>query len=106
MCRKTGLESKRRCGWLPVPKDPPSHPVWVRGPVSASSCPKSLITAESESLVEEYLVRRLLGRVRLDELDARQAEAFLILEKQIQAEKTNGQHNAGRALEDVFGDRR
>jgi hypothetical protein len=106
VCRKTGLESKRRCGWLPVPKGPPAHPVWARGPVSTSTCPKSLITAESQSLVEEYLVRRRMGGIRLDDLAARHAVAFLILEKEIQAEKTNGQHNAGHALEDVFGDRR
>ena len=106
MCRKTGLESKRRCGWLPALKDPPAHPVWARGQVTTASCPKSLITAESQSLVEEYLVRRRMGGVRLDDLAARQAEAFLILEKEIQAEKTNGQHDAGHPLEDIFGDRR
>jgi hypothetical protein len=106
VCRKTGLESKRRCGWLPALKDQPAHPVWARGQVTTPSCPKSFISAQSQSLVEEYLVRRRMGGIRLDHLSARQAEAFLILEKEIEAEKTNGQHNAGHPLENIFGNRR
>jgi hypothetical protein len=59
-------------------------------------CPRSHITAESECLVEEYLVRRRLGGLQFSELTARQAEAFLILEKALVTEMTNGQHD-GRA---------
>lgn len=100
MCRRTGLEKKRRCGWLPVSPEASARPVWVRGTVSASTCPKSLISAESLSLVEEYFVRRRLGSIRVEGLSARQVEAFLILEKEIQTEKTNEQHHPGHSLED------
>jgi hypothetical protein len=38
------------------------------------------------TLVEEFFVRRRLG-VRLEELSAKQVEAFVILEKALAAEK-------------------
>jgi len=53
------------------------------------TCPKSYITAESEALVEEFLVRRRLGGLRFEELSARQVEAFLILEKELSDEQRN-----------------
>ena len=56
-------------------------------------CPKSYITAESECLTEEYLVRRRLGGLQFSELTARQAEAFLILEKALLTEMKNGQQD-------------
>jgi hypothetical protein len=37
------------------------------------------VTAESEALLEEYVVWRQLGAAGLADLSARQAEAFLIL---------------------------
>ena len=66
--------------------------VWARKNIAVTSCPRSLITAESEGLVEEFLVRRQLGGLRVEELSARQAEAFLILEQALAAERNNGQH--------------
>ena len=49
--------------------------MWARKDVAVSSCPKSLISAESEALVEEFLVRRRLGVKDLATLSARQVEA-------------------------------
>jgi hypothetical protein len=46
--------------------------------------------------VEEFLVRRKLGNFPVEELSARQIEAFLILEKEVVAERNNGRHNARR----------
>jgi hypothetical protein len=63
-----------------------------------TTCPKSLITPESETLVEEFLVRRRLGGIVLAELGAKQAEAFLILEQALTAERGNGEHGARRDL--------
>jgi hypothetical protein len=57
-----------------------------------------LITAESEALVEEFLVRRRLGGIVLSELSARQVEAFLILEQALGTERGNGEHNTRRDL--------
>src|ERR1035441_2449457 len=56
-CRRSGLEVRRRCGWLGLPHDGKGAPVWARKAVAIESCPKSYITAESEGLVEDFLVR-------------------------------------------------
>jgi hypothetical protein len=58
--------------------------------VAIESCPKSYITAESEGLVEDFLVRRRLGGMRFAELSARQVEGFLILEEALAAENVAG----------------
>jgi len=57
-----------------------------------------MITAESEGLVEEFLVRRQLGGLRVEKLGARQVEAFLILEQALAAERNHGQHGTRRDL--------
>jgi hypothetical protein len=64
--------------------------VWARGGIALAMCPKSYVTAESEALVEEFLVRRRLGGYRLEDLRARQAEAFVVLEQAIAEERNNG----------------
>lgn len=88
-CRKSGLERKRRCGWLPADVLDPPRLVWVRRGVSLDTCPKPYVTAESLSLVEEFfLKRRLRG---LDEnLSARQVQAYMILEQELAAEMAAG----------------
>jgi hypothetical protein len=70
--------------------------VWARKDVSLETCPKSYISAESESLVEEFLVWRRLGGIQLAELSARQVDAFVILERAL-AEVRHGQQNARAA---------
>jgi hypothetical protein len=50
------------------------------------------VTGESMALVEEFLIRRRLGGIRATELDARRVEAFLVLEKALEAETNDGQH--------------
>jgi hypothetical protein len=68
--------------------------VWARKQVSLDTCPKSYITAESQCLVEEFFVRRRMEAFDLEELTARQVEAFVILEKELAGEMSDGQHNA------------
>jgi hypothetical protein len=60
--------------------------VWARKTVAIEICPKSYITAESEGLVEEFLVRRRLGGISFGELSARQVEAFVVLEQALTEE--------------------
>jgi hypothetical protein len=60
--------------------------------VAIATCPKSYVTGESLALVEEFVVRRRLGGIRAAELDARRMEAFLVLEKALEAEMNDGQH--------------
>lgn len=61
------------------------------------TCPKPYITAESQSLMEEFFVRRRLRAFEGTELSARQVEAFVILEKELAAEMTDGPHNSRHA---------
>jgi len=86
VCRRSGLESKRRCGWLNKTDDGKGPLVWVRKQAALRTCPKSYITADSLGLVEEFFVRRRLGRIDVADLTARQVEAFVILEKELAAE--------------------
>jgi hypothetical protein len=81
---------KRRCGWVPAALATPPHVVWAWGGVSTDECPKSSVTAQSLSWVEEYFVWKQL---RLDlrfDLNIRKVEAFLILEEQLFLEKQCG----------------
>jgi DNA replicative helicase MCM subunit Mcm2 (Cdc46/Mcm family) len=67
--------------------------VWARRDVALRTCPKPYITAESQTLVEEFFVRRRLGGMDFAELSARQVEAFVILEKALAGKMIDGQHN-------------
>jgi hypothetical protein len=85
-CRKSGLEQRRRCGWLPSESRGPARLVWARRGVTLDECPKPYITSESQALLEDFLVRRRLRGFDSD-LDARQVEAFVILEEQLATER-------------------
>jgi hypothetical protein len=97
MCRRSGLEIRRRCGWLGIAEDT-ARPVWIRKTAVLGCCPRSFITTESESLVEEYFVRKRLGGLHFEELSARQVEAFVILEQALAGERDHGQHSTRRDL--------
>lgn len=64
--------------------------IWARNGVATTVCPKSYITPRSMAWLEEYLVRRKLGQRGTEGLDARQVEAFLILEHELAAEAQHG----------------
>lgn len=53
-----------------------------------SECPKSYITAESMSLLDAYSAWRLTGG-RFDEAPAKQVDAFVVLERELQREAGN-----------------
>jgi hypothetical protein len=93
VCRKCGLETTRRCGWLGYTDEPKGAPVWARKNVTLHTCPKSFVTSESQALVEEFLVRRRLGAIDIRELSAKQVEAFALLEQALTAEVRDGQQN-------------
>jgi hypothetical protein len=92
------LEKRRRCGWLGFNNGGRASVVWARKNAPVTSCPKSLITPESEAFVEDFLVRRKLGGIVLRDLSAKQVEAFLILEKELAAENSNGEPDTRRDL--------
>ncbi len=89
-CRRQGLEEKRRCGWLPEERRGAGRLVWVRGRVGAEECPKSLVTAHSVEWLERFLAWKFAGGGALDELEAREADAILTLEREWR-EAGNGQ---------------
>ncbi|HUA83211.1 MAG TPA: hypothetical protein VMB85_05085 [Bryobacteraceae bacterium] len=60
----------------------PRKLVWARGRVATEECPKSLITPQSVEWVERFFARKFAGETRLEELDARMADAFLMLERE------------------------
>jgi len=70
--------------------------VWARNGAASSECPKSFVTAESMACLEQYLVRRKLGHKGVEDLSAREVEAFLILENELTTIEsrypTGGQH--------------
>lgn len=61
--------------------------VWARRDVTAGCCPKSLVTAESVGWLEQFLVRRQLGHVLDDRLNARTVEAFVVLQGELEKER-------------------
>jgi hypothetical protein len=101
VCRKGGLERKRRCGWIgskashngEAPSEKKNRPVWARGDVVLHVCPTSFITAESAELVQEFFVRKRLSGFDLSRLTARQVEAFAILDNAWITEINDGQQN-------------
>lgn len=90
-CRKSGLEKKRRCGWLANSTESLSTIVWVRGKVSLATCPTSYITSESLALLEEFHAWKLLGAGSAYELPARLVEAIFVLENELRAATNDGQ---------------
>jgi hypothetical protein len=92
ICRKSGLEGKRRCGWGEHNAGAAGSPiVWGRGRVSLTTCPTSHITGESLALLEEFHVWKLLGTGNVSDLPARLVEAIFVLENELRIESNNGQ---------------
>ncbi len=84
-CRRQGLEARRRCGWLPVEKRGPRRLVWARGRVATDECPKSLVTPQSMEWIERFFTWKFEGGREISELSARDADAFLMLEREWRA---------------------
>jgi hypothetical protein len=90
-CRRHGLETKRRCGFLAEEQRGEPRIVWGRKHATAEECPKSLVTGESLGLVEEFFVRRRLGvQDSVEESAARRVDAFLILQNEMEREERDG----------------
>lgn len=62
--------------------------VWARGRVTIEECPRSYVTPASIELVEKYFAWKTVG---MEEIRAREAEAFVILEQEWRAEQSHGQ---------------
>ena len=64
--------------------------VWGRGQVHVDECPKSYVTGDSISLLEEFFVLQALGTKVSATAPARTVDAFLILREQVDKEERNG----------------
>lgn len=84
-CRKAGLEITRRCGWLPDAILTKPRTIWARRGVGTDVCPRSFVTAQSLTWIEEFLVWRELKIWSNTELTAKQVEAFFILQAELAA---------------------
>jgi hypothetical protein len=81
-CRRQGLEVRRRCGWLPEEQRGPRRIVWARGRTGTEECPKSLVTPQSLEWIERFFTWKFSGERAVDDMTARDADAFLILERE------------------------
>jgi hypothetical protein len=89
-CRRQGLEAKRRCGFLPEEQRGARRVVWARGRTAAEECPKSLVTAASVEILERFFAWKLSGGSGWEDLTAREADAFVMLEGELRAEAADG----------------
>ena len=64
--------------------------VWGRKHAQAEECPKSFVTGESLTLIEEFFVRRRLGMDESLDTEARKVDAFIILRDEIEREEHDG----------------
>ena len=85
------MEARRRCGFLPEDRRGERRLVWARGRTAAEECPKSLVTPRSLQWVEMFLTWKFSGGGELWDWAARDADAFLVLER----EWRNGQRESG-----------
>jgi hypothetical protein len=90
-CRKSGLEKKRRCGWLSMEPGVAPVMIWAGGRIAIYSCPTSYMTSESIALLEEFYAWKLLGAGNVYELPARLVEAIFVLEKELRTKSSDGQ---------------
>jgi predicted Ser/Thr protein kinase len=65
--------------------------VWGRKGTTTEECPKSFITGQSLTWIEEFAARRRLAIPDSLEMEARKLDAFLILQKEMETEIRDGQ---------------
>lgn len=97
-CRKSGLEEKRRCGYLGERESVAERVVWARRGVALTECPRSYISAESLGWLESWTAWKALGGGAVEGLAARAVDAFLTLEKELQKEIHNGSEQRDRGV--------
>ncbi len=89
VCRKSGLEKKRRCAWLGISVESDPTPVWVRKGAVAQACPVSLITPLSLSFLEQYTAWKLFGGSDLKTTPGKTVDAFCVLETEYRKEMSD-----------------
>ena len=80
----------RNCAWLNGAEEESRRAVWARSGVISCHCPKSVITPQSMSWLEQFRIWKAFGGGTPWEREAKAAEAFLVLEKALEAETEHG----------------
>ena len=81
----------RQCAWVNIENPASSRAVWARADVFSTQCPKSVITAASLSYLEQYAAWKQLGGCDPGVLDAKAADAIVLLEQAWKRETMNGE---------------
>jgi len=77
----------RNCAWSAEPEG--RAVVWAPGEVVSERCPKSIITAKSVLFLEQFRWWKELGG-DIWSMEAKNAEALLLLEREWRTEMENG----------------
>lgn len=89
MCRRNGLDRKRRCGYLEPEQRGPSLTVWTGGGVGLTECPKPVITSFSVMCIEGFFASRLIRAERWDGVLAKVMDAWQVLAEELRKEEQN-----------------
>lgn len=65
--------------------------MWARGRAASEECPNSLIAPRSIEWVERFHAWKFTGGRELEQLSARDADAFLQMEEEMRTEANHGQ---------------
>lgn len=76
----------RNCGWLPAREQSLRRPVWARGDVFTTECPKSYVSEQSRRWIDMFVASKRFGGFDALQMDARCADAFVVLEAELQKE--------------------
>ncbi|HSM79811.1 MAG TPA: hypothetical protein VLT57_19375 [Bryobacteraceae bacterium] len=63
--------------------------VWARKHAASERCPKTVITADSAAFLEAFHIWKVTASPIGGTVDAREVEALLLLEQELQAEKND-----------------
>jgi hypothetical protein len=81
----------RNCAWIDTQQTVSKRAVWTRKAVFSVRCPKSVITAQSLHFLEQFRWWKQCGGGAIWEMDAKSADALMVLEDAWEMEKRSEQ---------------
>ena len=80
----------RNCAWVEGKQGSDRRAVWARGGVFSAHCPKSVVTAQSMYWLEVFRWWKQCGGGGLWQMDAKAADAVMVLEQAWRMENERG----------------
>jgi hypothetical protein len=80
----------RNCAWINAAKPVNKKAVWVRKDTVSLQCPKSVISAQSKAFLQQFRWWKQFGGGFPWWVDAKTADALLVLEEAWRIEEQNG----------------